>query len=123
MHDKTIAEAVTSGKPTLIVFSTPAFCQTQICGPTKDIVDDLYETYQLDANFVHVEPYDVERMTNSDCPSLLECLNPVMDEWRLESEPWVFLVDRNGNIAAKFDSVVSYEEIETGLLPLVSGTG
>lgn len=114
-HDKTIAEAVASGKPTVIAFATPAYCQTQICGPTKEIFDDLYGTYGDEANFVHIEPYDVPRMRSGDCASLSECLVPTLDEWRLQSEPWVFVVDAEGKIAAKFDGIASYEEIEAAL--------
>ena len=119
MHDKTIADAVTSGKATLVIFATPAFCQSQICGPTKSIVDDLYARYSAQANFVHVEPYDVVRLRNNNCPSLEECISPVLDEWKLQSEPWVFLVDKNGNIAAKFEAIVTLDELEAALAPLL----
>jgi|FLYL01.1.fsa_nt_gi hypothetical protein len=119
MHDKTIAEAVTSGRPTVIVFATPAFCQSQICGPVKDIVDDLYAAYRDRANFVHVEPYDVARLRDGSCRSLNECVQPVMSEWGLRTEPWVFIVDSGGNVAAKFEGLASYTELEAALLPLL----
>ncbi len=114
-HILTIADAVTSGKPTVIAFATPAYCQTQICGPVKEIMDDLYETYASDANFIHIEPYDVPRMRSGDCTDLADCIVPAVDEWRLPNEPWTFIVDAEGNIAAGFDGIASYEEIETVL--------
>jgi hypothetical protein len=120
MHQMTIAEAVTSGRPSVIIFATPAFCQSQICGPTKDIVDELYHAYGDRANFVHIEPYDVQRMRNGECPSLFDCLAPAVREWGLRNEPWVFIVDANGNIAGKFEGIVSYDELERALAPLVS---
>lgn len=119
MHQMTIADAVTSGRPTVIVFATPAFCTSQICGPTKTIVDDLYGKYSARANFVHVEPYDVKRVRNNDCPSLFDCRSPVMDEWKLQTEPWVFLVDKSGNIAGKYEGIVSEDELEAALKPLL----
>ena len=112
MHDKTIAQAVTSGRPTVVVFASPSFCTSQICGPTKDVVDDLYATYGGQANFVHVEPYDIEKARAG------ESLTPVpllTDDWGLSSEPWVFVVDAQGIIAAKFDGIASYEEMEAAL--------
>ncbi len=41
-------------------------------------------------------------------------------EWGLPSEPWVFLVDKAGNIAAKFEAVVSQAEIESALQAALS---
>lgn len=115
-HSMTIADAIKSGKPTVIAFATPAFCQTQICGPIKEIFDDLYYEYSDRANFIHIEPYDVERMRSGGCAGdLASCLSPVVTEWGLESEPWVFIVDAQGRIAAKFDGIASREEIEAAL--------
>jgi len=120
MHDITIADAVTSGQPSVIVFATPAFCASRICGPTKDLVDQLYQRYQEQANFVHVEPYDIERTRRGDCASLFECRVPAVDEWGLQTEPWVFLVDSEGNIAAKFESIVTLDELEATLTTLLT---
>jgi hypothetical protein len=114
-HDMTIADAVQSGKPTVIAFATPAYCQTQICGPVKEILDDLYESHKDEANFIHIEPYDVPRMRSGDCASISACLVPALSEWRLESEPWVFIVDADGKVAAAFDGIASYEEMEAAL--------
>jgi hypothetical protein len=136
MHSMTIAEAVASGRPTVIAFATPAFCTSQICGPVKEIVDQLYEKYQQQANFVHVEPYfvDIARnggglcpipIVNRDlaanpavdaCPKIPEDeLPPPEESWNLDTEPWVFVVDSQGIIRAKFEAVVGLEELEEAL--------
>ncbi len=116
MHDITIADAVTSSEATVVVFATPAFCVSQICGPTKSIVDELYESYEGQANFVHVEPYDLEIARSGEG---LEPVPFLEEEWGLLSEPWVFLVDSEGNVSAKFETVVSLEEIEQALLQIL----
>ena len=123
MHNLTIADAVTSGRPTLIAFATPAFCTSQICGPAKEVVDELYTQFGESINFVHVEPYDVERARAGDCqPGLSACLVPFLDtEWGLRSEPWIFTVDPEGNIAGKFEGVVSESELEEHLQELLAG--
>jgi hypothetical protein len=121
MHNMTIADAVTSGRPTVIVFASPAFCTSQICGPTKEVVDALYTTYGDRVNFVHVEPYDVARVRDGDCQSLSACIVPfITDEWRLQSEPWVFTIDANGDIAGKFEGVVGNAELEESLQSLLT---
>jgi hypothetical protein len=116
MHQITIAAAVVSGKPSVIVFATPGFCHSQTCGPTKDVVDQLYEKHQGRAHFIHVEPYDLEKLRSGGTLTTV----PAMSEWRLQSEPWVFLVDRGGRVAAKFEGVVSLQEVESALAPLLA---
>jgi hypothetical protein len=134
-HDKTIADAVTSGRPTVIAFATPAFCTSQLCGPAKEIFDGLYETYKDEANFVHVEPYFLEEARAGKglcpipimnvayaaspaqgCPILSpHDLPPADQSWNLSTEPWVFVVDKDGNIAAKFEAAFSEQELEDAL--------
>ena len=121
MHTMTIAEAVTSGRPSVIVFATPAYCVSRICGPTKDVVDDLFQQYGDRVNFVHVEPYDVPRVRRGECPNLGACAVSATVEWGLLSEPWVFLVDADGNVAAKFEAVVTLDELKQALESLLTG--
>ena len=116
MHTLSVAEAVTSGNPSVIVFATPAFCLSRICGPTKEIVDELFQQYKEQVAFVHVEPYDLEKARAG------EGLFPIKAtaEWGLQSEPWVFLVDAKGIVAAKFEGVVTLDELKAALDPLLA---
>lgn len=82
----------------MIAFATPAFCTSRLCGPTKEIVDDAYQKYADAVNFVHVEPYDVKRARDG---LGLELLPFIANEWKLQSEPWVFVVDKTGRISAR----------------------
>jgi hypothetical protein len=117
MHTMTIAEAVTSGRPSVIVFATPAFCLSRICGPTKDAVDALFEEYKNEVNFVHVEPYELDRARDG------EGLFPIAatEEWGLRSEPWVFLVNGEGTVAAKFEAFVAIDDLTRAIEPLLTG--
>jgi hypothetical protein len=120
-HNMTIADAIVSGKPTVIAFVTPAFCVTQLCGPTKEIFDGLYQQYKDQANFIHVEPYDVEKIRSGECTNYGDCVVQSMNDFRLTSEPWVFIIDAEGKVAAKYDGVVSEEEMEAGLKAVLAG--
>jgi hypothetical protein len=115
-HNMTVAEAVANGKPTVIAFATPAYCTSLICGPTKDIFDALYQKYKGQVNFIHIEPYDVKKMAAGQCPSVGDCVVPASVDFKLESEPWVFVGDAHGILRAKFDGIASEGEIETALL-------
>ena len=120
MHDMTVAAALTSGKPSVIIFATPMFCTSRICGPTKLLVDQLYEKYKGKANFIHIEPYDLDMARSGQA---LDPLPFVTQEWGLQAEPWVFFVDKDGAIAAKFQALVSYEDLEGALQPLLKTAG
>lgn len=121
MHNLTIADAVTSGRPSVIVIATPAFCTSQICGPTKEVIDSLYPTYSDRINFVHVEPYDVAKARAGECMPLSDCALPFLfEDWGLQSEPWVFTVDADGNVAGKFEGVVGETELEESLQALLA---
>ena len=107
-YQLSLKDAVTSGRPTVVVFATPKFCQTAICGPTLDRVKEIADDHP-DVNFVHVEVY-----TNLDDPANLQ-LVPAVVEWGLPTEPWVFVVDATGIVIARFEGVVTPEEITEAL--------
>lgn len=108
-YDTSVAEAVTSGQPSVIVFATPAFCQTASCGPTLDVVKRVARDHP-DVDFVHVEVFDNIDDAQGE---LVEV--PAVAEWGLFSEPWAFVVDRDGTIAASFEGAVSAAEIDRAL--------
>lgn len=99
-----IAQVLKAGKPAVIVFATPKFCTSQVCGPTLSIVKDVAKKHPQ-VNFVHVEPYDLDMV-----PEKLEPV-PAVTAWGLPSEPWVFVTDREGRVAAKFEGSVAPSEL------------
>jgi hypothetical protein len=112
MHDTTIADAVMSHRPAVIAFATPAFCRSRLCAPVMDtIMDPLYARYAADAVFIHVEPYLLRDLRDSN----LENPVPAAIEWRLASEPWVFVVGRDGRIVAKFEGIMALDEVDSAL--------
>ena len=109
----TIDEAVASGKPLVVVFGTPAFCETFTCGPQVEVISGLRERYKDRVNFIHVEIFDDPHEIQGDPDSARAV--PAVLEWGLTSEPWTFIVDRNGRAAAKFEAFSTAEEIEEEL--------
>ena len=109
----TIADAIASGKPLVVVFSTPAYCTTATCGPQLDVVKRLSESYSGRANFVHVEVYDNPHEIQGDLSNAR--IAPAVTEWGLPSEPWTFVIDADGLVAAKFEGFATYEELDQAL--------
>jgi len=113
MHDVTVADALRAGRPIVIAFATPAFCKSRICAPVMDtVMDPLYAKYRDQAIFIHIEPYELPqlRQANQEEPV------PATREWQLQTEPWVFVVDRQGRIAGKFEGIMAADEVEQALL-------
>lgn len=105
--------AIASGRPTVLVFSTPAFCETATCGPMLDTVKTIADGFP-DVNFVHVEVYE-----NLDAATRDELLlAPAVALWRLPSEPWTFIIDSAGRIAAKFEGTITTDELNATLTNL-----
>ena len=110
---------VTAGQPSLVFFATPAFCQTGYCGPTVNLVKSVAIDYQGRIGYVNVEPYELH-MTDVG-------LQPVLDEdgqlvpvqavvdYGIPIEPYLFLVDANGNVFAKFEGVVGADELRASI--------
>ncbi len=103
-YELSIAEALKAGRPAVIVFATPKFCSSQVCGPTLTIVKDVSRRFP-GVNFVHVEPYDLDKV-----PEELEPV-PAVTAWGLPSEPWVFVTDGRGQVAGKYEGSVAPSEL------------
>jgi len=114
-HRMTIADAVTSGKPIAIAFTTPGFCETQMCAPMTEELAMLYEKYKDRVIFIHVEPYFLDKARSGE--GLVPI--PVMEEWGLQTEPWIFIVDAEGKVAAKFEAFVMMDEVEAAFQRLL----
>ena len=99
-----VADSLRAKAPFVLVFATPKFCTSRTCGPVVDVVDAVRKRFAHEGiRFIHVEIY------RDNNPSLGE--NRWVKEWRLPSEPWIFLVGRDGRIKAKFEGSVSVGEL------------
>jgi hypothetical protein len=91
--------------PFVVTFATPRFCSSRTCGPVVDVVDHVRRRFaRTGIRFIHVEIYARNDPRNGR--------NRWVREWKLPSEPWTFLVGRDGRIKAKFDGSVSVRELE-----------
>jgi hypothetical protein len=99
-----VAESIAARVAFVVAFATPQFCTSRTCGPVVDVVDRVRRDFAgSPVRFIHVEVY------RDNDPA--KGVNRWMREWRLPSEPWVFLVGRDGRIKAKFEGSVSVEEL------------
>jgi hypothetical protein len=112
-----VADALQSGLPLVVSFSTPAFCSSATCGSQLSVIKGLKNSYADEANFIHVEIYANPMQMQGD-PDTAE-ISPILDEWGIPTEPYTFVIDAQGRVSAKFEAFVSYPELEEVLVPLL----
>ena len=92
-------------KPVVLVFATPALCQSRVCGPVVDVAEQVRNEVGDKVAFIHQEIYKDNQVNKGLRPQLLK--------WRLQSEPWTFVIDASGKITARFEGAVSVPELRT----------
>ena len=116
-YEVSVADALTAKEPFVLVFATPKFCATAQCGPTLDRIKPIAAAHP-DMTVINVEPYQLEEVDGQLQPVLTDgnlTTAPATDEWRLPSEPWIFVVDRDGIVQGSFMLIVGDEELEAAI--------
>ena len=120
LHEISVADAVASGKPSVIVFATPAFCTSPTCGPQVDTVAELRAAHPDAANYIHVELYDNPSEIQGDLSRAQ--LVSAAAEWGFTqipgwtNESWVFVLDADGIIRQRFEGFATLAELEAALM-------
>jgi hypothetical protein len=109
MHDD-FADVV-GKEPVALLFSTPQLCQSRVCGPVTDVALQMQAKYGKRMTFIHQEVY-VDNDLNKG-------LRPPLQAFNLETEPWLFVVDKTGKVTARLEGsfgVDAFEQaVKTGL--------
>lgn len=110
--------ALAKHEPLVLVFATPAFCTSAQCGPTLDGVKAV-ATGEHGVTFINVEPYrlafaDGRLQQVLDANGQLQVVDAVR-AWGIVSEPWVFVVDRDGIVRGSFEGVLSPDELKAAI--------
>ncbi|MBM3939801.1 MAG: thioredoxin family protein [SAR202 cluster bacterium] len=119
LYRLTIPEAIITGKPTVVVFASPAYCTSPTCGPEVETLSTLRQRHQSSAHFIHVEIYDNPDEIAGDLSRARH--SPLLDDWGITSIPgyanesWTFVIVPGGRIAARFEGYATIDEIEAAL--------
>ena len=112
LHDVTVADALGRGLPVVVVVSTPVYCESQFCGPITEEVEKLVPAYKDRATFIHLEVWeDFEKQKVGGAAAAWVSTKGTGGV----QEPWVFVVDRNGTIAHRFDNIAGEAELRAAI--------
>jgi hypothetical protein len=99
-----VADSLAEHVPFVVVFATPAYCMSRTCGPTVETVQEVaQQNAGSGIRFIHIEIYQDNDPKKG--------FNEWVREWRLPTEPWIFLVDGSGRVRAKLEGAVSVDEL------------
>jgi hypothetical protein len=106
MHEHNFADVV-GKRPILLLFATPALCQSRVCGPVVDIAEQVKASHKGDTAFIHMEIYNDNELGKG--------FRPQVGAYKLPTEPWAFAIDRNGKVAARLEGAYSEHELREAI--------
>lgn len=111
LHALEFATQLGARRPIALLVSTPAYCQTAICGPVLDFtVTAAGKTPGVD--FLHAEVYANPTKVDSIASATQ---SPVVEAFAMPFEPAMFIVDEAGILVARLDSVFDAGELDDAL--------
>ena len=103
MHNVNYADEY-GKKPIVLLFATPALCQSRVCGPVVDIAEQVkHDRLKDDIAWIHMEIYNNNKVNDG--------LRPQLSAFHLQSEPWLFTINRKGRVAAVIEGAFSSSEL------------
>tara|TARA_Y100000590_G_scaffold466706_1_gene643009 strand:+ start:462 stop:1325 length:864 start_codon:yes stop_codon:yes gene_type:complete len=109
-YKMTITRALEEPKPLVLVFATPGYCTTRMCGPVLDVVEAIHRKHPHSTNFIHVEPFDLDTVRREGKLSWVEAARM----WNLSTEPWVFVI-KDKLVLSRFEGLFAEAELEDKL--------
>ena len=101
MHSDDFAD-VLGKKPVVLLFSTPALCQSRVCGPVTDITEQVKNEFGDRVAFIHQEIYKNNQINDGVRPQLIA--------FHLSTEPWAYVIDRSGKVSTVLQGPFSVHE-------------
>jgi hypothetical protein len=106
MHSDDLADVI-GKKPVVLLFATPQLCQSRVCGPVTDAELQVKQEFGDRVAFIHQEVYNNNQI--NDGP------RPQMTAYGLQTEPWLFVIDRNGTVSSVLQGPFSVQELEAAV--------
>ena len=105
LHQMTLREALTLGKPIVFLVGTPAHCSTGTCSTALDGVVTVASRDDGSRTYLHAEVY-----ADPDATTVA----PIVKALSMNYEPALFVADAGGIVTARLDAV--FDEVELASL-------
>ncbi len=118
MHAISLDTALDSKRPVVLIFATPQFCTSALCGPEVDIVQSISKEFARQAHFIHVELY------KDDKPATVQrqLTSPAATQWKIAQEPAIYYINGTGVIVNRTIGPVDRSDVRAAARALITGT-
>jgi hypothetical protein len=99
-------------EPIVLLFATPQFCQSRVCGPVVDVTEQAKQETGDEAAFIHMEIY------NDNDPA--KGTRSQVRAFHLPSEPWLFTINRHGVVSSVVEGAFGLERVTEAVNKVVS---
>ncbi|MEI6666068.1 MAG: hypothetical protein WCL53_07945 [Chloroflexota bacterium] len=113
LYQHRIADSRAAYQATVVVFASPAFCTTPLCGPQVEDASDLVKTYGDRVDVIHVDLFQNPQEIKGDLSRAVR--SPLLAEWGLHTDEWTFVIDGNGTIAGRFEAYAPRPEVDAAI--------
>jgi hypothetical protein len=100
-------------EPIVLLFATPQFCQSRVCGPVVDVAEQAKQEYGNKAAFIHMEIYEDNNPGRGT--------RQQVRAFHLPSEPYLFTIDRRGvvrdAVEGAFGLKLMHEAVDKAIAP------
>jgi hypothetical protein len=111
-------DALAQHQPTVFILDSYAARPNAACGGALGILHDIFFDYP-GLTIIHAEPWktqpDPEGMLELDPPGGPPQLTDYAGAWGITDPPWIFVIDRDGRLQAKFTGVVGSDELRAAM--------
>ena len=126
------ADALAMGKPYVLVIDSARFKVSPECGRALTMIRYLLDRWGDEVVFTHLEPFEYQVITEE--PVLSGTLaDPPLNKfaraygvgdaaWPATKMPWIFVVDGDGTVRAKYTGIVGSADIDV-ILTQITGRG
>tara|TARA_Y100001970_G_scaffold270518_1_gene364504 strand:- start:346 stop:1278 length:933 start_codon:yes stop_codon:yes gene_type:complete len=117
-HEVNLKDALANNRPTILLVSTPGFCQTSICGPVLELLIELPKNSNWDV--IHAEVY-TEPKKIAEGTDLQKLISPVIQTYGMNFEPCFIVAGSDNKVLARLDYAFDKSEMRKALDYLLLG--
>jgi hypothetical protein len=97
----------------MLLFATPQFCQSRVCGPVVDVAEQVKQEYGDKAAFIHMEIW-------KDNDPSKTIVRPQVRAFNLPDEPWLFAINRHGTVSSSIEGAFGLEAMTAAVKKAVA---
>ena len=118
LYKYSLDEALSKNIPIILSFSTPGLCVTATCAPQLSELKSLSNDYEEKIIIIHIEIWENFKEVMNSGDFSLGILNKSVEAFGITSEPWTFLINKEGIVKNRYQGYVDSKELREDLVKI-----